>query len=75
MLTDTFWISDVTTLTETWYLSEAYDLLMDQWLTATLEIADPGVGEGMALLAGSSTTRIDYSYDPLGRLTAADYTP
>jgi YD repeat-containing protein len=48
---------------------------MEQWLTATLEVADPGVGEGMALLAGDSTTRIDYTYDPLGRLTAADYTP
>ena len=69
VLTDTFWISDVTTLAET------YDLLMEQWLTATLEVADPGVGEGMALLAGDSTTRIDYTYDPLGRLTAADYTP
>ena len=74
VLTDTFWISDGATLTETGYLAEAYDLLMEQWLTATLEVADLGVGEGIALLAGDSTTRIDYTYDPLGRLTAADYT-
>jgi RHS repeat-associated protein len=44
------------------------------WMSATLQVPDPGVGEGMAALAGGGApTRIDYTYDPLGRLRRADY--
>lgn len=77
VLTDNLWLTAALDISQTWWLTDALYLSGTLSISETGWLALPDVGtyasESLAVLAAGSPNVIEYSYDPLGRLTAADY--
>jgi YD repeat-containing protein len=76
-ITDTLWLTAALDISQTWWLTDALYLSGTLSISDTVPLALPDVetyaSESPAALAAGSPNVIEYSYDPLGRLTAAGY--